>query len=496
MNNSHDTINKNIYAPLYDSDGQPLRNDNTTPHNFDNVTRRKNHVPKNQTPLEPASESDSKANSISDNDSNQENPTFYVKIRYEICHKKEILKSKEIIIPSTDPNTEIPNPRRIFENILHGPYLDNNIDHWTLTTPSDLIDLNMGDVPIEVIVGMIQEYDGEEKDFNIYINKIDRLWKHVENNCAADKNRFMFTLQISLNDRAAHATNDADFHEWPTVRQALKENINPQKNIEKAELKLLAAEQYPREDVETFAHRISELLDNLNKSFCLEVENDILKRENDRKARKAFENGLLNTELKNRAITRGNKTFRESVDYVIEQELRQIETKPKNPPERICSFCLAPNHEAFECRKRRNQQTSMNLRNPQMNQNFRNQPISNNFRRSIPSDLPNREVTCYHCNQRGHYASQCQARNNPNIPNNRESFPNNSNSAPNSPRRSYNVPNSPTNNPRNSIYNQQNTNNFNAKPRESQSPRDVRVYQNEIPLEEIIVMAEEIERKN
>lgn len=102
----------------------------------------------------------------------------------------------------------------------------------------------------------------------------------------------------------------------------MKEKINPQKNIEKAELKLTAIKQNTNEDVENYARRVEELLENLNKSFNTEENNEIIVKENDRKARKAFENGLLNNNLKSRAIARGNKTLREAVDYVIEQELR------------------------------------------------------------------------------------------------------------------------------------------------------------------------------
>lgn len=138
----------------------------------------------------------------------------------------------------------------------------------------------------------------------------------------------------------------------------------------------------------------------------------------------------------------------------------------------------------------------MNLRNPQINQNFRSQHPPPNFRRSVPIDLPNREIICYYCNQRGHYSSQCPARNDPNASNIRENFGNISNSAPNSPRRSYGAQNSPTNNQYQSPYNRRSTINFNAKPQENTPQRDMRTFETEMPLEEIIAMAEEIEQKN
>lgn len=494
VNNKDKPESKNSedsFLPIYDSGETEKTDFIEAPLSFRHITlrRHKNLVHKI------ASTSEIALNPPSDSIE----PEFHVKIQYQVCRKGEVLKEKAVTLPLADPNIEIPDPLPIFENALNKSQLNNTIDDWTLSTPSD-VSITMGDVPIEVIVSMIQEYSGDERDLNIYINKIDRLWKHIENNPAGEKARFMLTLQINLNDKAAHATKDVEFNDWAIVRQALKTNINPQKNIEKAELKLSAAKQTSQEDVETFAQRISELLDNLNKSFCLDNENDILKRENDRKARKAFENGLVNTDLRNRAIARGNKTFRESVDYVVEQELRQYETRRKTPNEKFCTYCSLPNHEAFECRKRRSQQNLNNRTSPPTNNNFRNPLVSTNFRRSVPTDLPTHNITCYFCNERGHYASQCSNRNNQNGANSQNNYSNTSNNMPNSPRRSFNPPNSPGNGrpsfaPRTSVDNRRSTNVHNTEARD-QSPRNVRLYQHEVPLEEAIVLADDIIQKN
>lgn len=493
MNDSHEKDNSPRKSsetpkslPSYDEDGSPLKDEENSLLQIDYVTQRKPRNANDRHSIENSSVSQPLVRNSYD---------FYVKINYQAFYRQDIISSREITVPFGQPDIKLPSAQQLFDELLNRNEHNNSITDWTLSTPSDLI--NMGAVPIEVIVGMIPEYDGEEHDLDIYLNKIDRLWKHIEDNPAADKSRFMLMLQIHLYDKAAHATKDVDFDEWAPVRKALKDNINPQKNIEKAELKLTAAKQMSNEDVEAFATRVNGLLDNLNKSFCLEVENDILKKENDRKARKAFENGLFNTELRTRAITRGNKTFRESVDYVIEQELRNVETRRKPVTEKICTYCLTPNHEAFECRKRLNRQnpTVRTPRVPPIYHNSQSEFPNPNYRRSIPNELPNREVSCYFCNQRGHYASQCPARNNRNSMNPPD---NRSNSVPNSPRRSYNNPNSPTRNPnefdRRSInHNRPSTSNASPNPRESINPRNVHTCENEISLEEAIALATEVE---
>lgn len=75
------------------------------------------------------------------------------------------------------------------------------------------------------------------------------------------------------------------------------------------------------EDVETYAKRIEDALETLNRSFAQEHQNEIIKKENDWKARKTFEIGLLEANLRNKAIARGSNTLKEAVDYIIEQEL-------------------------------------------------------------------------------------------------------------------------------------------------------------------------------
>lgn len=113
---------------------------------------------------------------------------------YKIINNQEIIKEKEIEIPLSNPNIKIPNIQKIFEDVIENKTENQNIDDWTISTPSEKSDSIMGDVPMDIIVGMIQEYDGNEKELNIFINKINRLWNHIENNPQAEKNRFMLAV--------------------------------------------------------------------------------------------------------------------------------------------------------------------------------------------------------------------------------------------------------------------------------------------------------------
>lgn len=350
---------------------------------------------------------------------------------------------------------KIEKVQRVFEED-HTKYknFNDSFDTWS-------IDTNMV-IPIKDITDLIKEYKGEEKDLNTFIKNIDRLWAHINAYEQTDKDRFMLVLQLKLVDKAADATKNVDFNVWADVKKALKDNINPQKNIEKAELKLNNIKQKDKEEIEKYAKRVEDALDNFNKSFNLDEENEILKRENDRKARKSFENGLFDTSLKNKVITRGNKTFKESVDYVIEQELRQSEVTPSTSNTKFCNYCKLSNHDISECRKR-----LANNSTPNFNQ------TSNP---TVPNNTYKTEIICYKCSKKGHYANECRSpintnSNQPTLNNNfsnnipytpfnqnRSNNANQNDFANNTPRNPFNT--NRTNNPNGNSYNS-NDNNYN-----------------------------------
>lgn len=309
--------------------------------------------PKLPTPDDPPSSSSENSNeslNISQNKNithrkkekkeNDSKKLYGIKVKYELQQNLETIDEDSFEVQTE--YLQLETLKATIENNFRKSLISRrNLSNWSF-------DSNMA-APIKDITELIKEYKGDEKGLNSYIKNIDKLWSYIEEYDENDKNRFLLVLQLKLTEKAAEATQDVEFDQWETVKKALKENIKPQKNIEKAELKLTAVKQMPREELETYAKRVEDLMEDLNKCFELEDGYELMKKENARKARKAFENGLNNSSLKNKAITKGCKSLNDVVDYVIEQELRLPESKSI---EKYCTFCKIQNHNISECRRK------------------------------------------------------------------------------------------------------------------------------------------------
>lgn len=312
------------------------------------------------------------------------------------------------------------------------PNHNNSLTDWHIENQEMALALT-----IEEATGLLPDYDGNEKHLETYIAQIDKLWQAIATLEAQDKVKFLLFLHLKLTRRAADAAKKIDFSSWETAKAGLRKEINPPANIEKAELKLGQVKQKEKESVEDFAKRVEDLLIALNKSYQTDENSEIIKRENDRKARRSFENGLFNKKLQDKAIGHGSKSFDDSVAYTVEQSLRagigahdtqQEYSSQRYSPQRYnsqrkyCSFHRVNTHNTSECKaKRQNNNRSDNFANDssysKFSQNVSNKYQQNNFQPNTSSPnnttrnnirLSREDYFCVRCNKQGHTQSFCR----------------------------------------------------------------------------------------
>lgn len=308
-----------------------------------------------------------------------------LRVSLEILEDKNSVEKLENELLLDNPELSLAGLLENIQNFPNNPDIpikvDEDIEDWQVHEEMAM--------PIRDITKLIPEFNGEEKNLDIFVKKVNRLWTHIDLYPQNEKNQFLLVLQLKLTDKAAEAVQNNAFENWDNVRESLIENLTPHRNTEKSELKLNSIKQKPNEDIETYARRIQEALDTLNRSFAEDEQNEVIKRENNRKARKAFENGLSDPNLRSKAISKGSVDLKEAIDYTIEQELRFSELKPINSV--ICTYCKKTNHTINQCRLRSANQKSQNFR---------------------PNQSSKKDITCYKCSRKGHFANECRLQGN------------------------------------------------------------------------------------
>lgn len=339
------------------------------------------------------------------------------------------------------PSALLPNPTNTFRQKP-----SDHITDWSLSNNNSphRRDSNMA-LTIAEICDLVKEYDGNPNELNGFIHKIDALWGFIEQidpgNLAINQRRFLLFVEQNLVGRASIAIQNETYVDWPALRTLLRTRLVPQHSVERVESRLLTFRQQINESTENFGQRAENLLAELERSYEITNEQAVLQREIDRKVRRAFESGLTNRQLRERAMIHAAGDLRSSINYVIGQEAAMAVTAATTPRS-VCGNCQG-NHPTSECRRTRNMSNGNNFRNYSNNySNNYNQMGNNNGNRNNAPQANNnnqrRALSCYICGSFDHLANACNNRPNTQRPQ-RQSFPtyptNNSNNGPPQPNR-------------------------------------------------------------
>lgn len=235
------------------------------------------------------------------------------------------------------------------------------------------------------IKDLIPKYNGERKGLDEFIQTIDALASQLTED--RDKKLFNLSVKTHLKDKAFNTIRHLQNPTWEVIKQALKDKLNPL-DATSCYNALTHAKQTNNESITDFAMKVETLLTNLNRSSTIEASEATRKYvqdSNEQLAKRAFENGILNFQLKTLIIAKNKKTLeeaiREALDMDSSGEYRNTDTrKGKN-----CNFCKKKGHLENDCYKK-------------------------NATKEENPETEKTDKTCTFCKRKGHTIQECRTK--------------------------------------------------------------------------------------
>lgn len=291
--------------------------------------------------------------------------------------------------PATSQNTE---PGQTLEEPAHRPPQTE----WIQT------------IVYKDIKDLIPSYGGDPAKLEHYISTADTLYLQLSD----DRSRKMFLLAIrsKLRDRAYDAIKtSAEPAGWRHLRQALREKIAPI-SPEHAYSLLGNAKQNNNETIGEYSTRIEAMLTTLNRATADPaplVAREHIRNNNMRLAKKSFEYGLSNSQIRTIVISGASSSLATATQLAMELEATNRFEKSARPQHEqgqhdnraiICNFCQKRGHKAEVCRKKAAAAASPAQQTT---------PASNQSRPAPPNTS---QKTCHYCKKPGHIIAECRKR--------------------------------------------------------------------------------------
>lgn len=254
---------------------------------------------------------------------------------------------------------------------------------------------NMSTISYKDIKDLIPKYDGDRKGLDEFVTIIDALASQL----TEDKDKKLLNLSIKshLRDKAFSTIRHLINPTWEQIKQTLKDKLNPL-DATTCYNALTHAKQRTNESVTEYAIRVGTLLTNLNRSSTIdanEITQKYVQDSNEMLAKRAFEHGIMNFQLKTLIIAKNKKSLDEAIREALDMDSsgEYHNREASSTTKKFCNFCKKRNHTETECFKKKNT-GKVSTATP-----------------SGPSDSPKKEGKfCKYCKKPGHLIQECRAR--------------------------------------------------------------------------------------
>lgn len=266
---------------------------------------------------------------------------------------------------------------------------------------------------IDMVQKLIPHCDSELKNLAAFVGTCDLLHDKLE---AASRPLFCLAIrskavECNLYELYKDLSPDAS---WADLKAALLTEVNPPMSRTAAQTQMTGLKQKGNESIQDYAKRARGYLRQLNEANCADATSEEMKKfvkmENERMAKRAFEDGISSADLRMYTRTMDKKSLAETIEVALDNEARMVPVRPIL----TCSHCKKTGHNVENCFAKKNEQKVCNLckQKGHTEEACRKKPAPKETPKPPDSSAENKNahITCNYCKEKGHYANECPKR--------------------------------------------------------------------------------------
>ncbi|CAH2089855.1 unnamed protein product [Euphydryas editha] len=264
-------------------------------------------------------------------------------------------------------------------------------------------------ITLNFLTKFIKPYDGKRETLPAFLTNCDNAISLASNEQQTILCKFIIS---QLEGKAQVACSLKTFHNWPELKDYLKQNFSEKKHSSHLLSDLQNCKQkLPLETVTQFSLRIESCLTRLlsDVHFSCDKKEELIGRVAgiEDLALNTFLMGL-NPSFSHIVRCRNPKTLNEAVTHAIEEEKLFNATKFSSKTLKTCSTCNKQGHLSSECYRNRNKNVKSYNTNLSDTNNYPNRFPMQTQLSQIPHNF-SRKI-CAYCKKPGHMINECRKR--------------------------------------------------------------------------------------